>query len=88
MSEINRRSGFTVDDCNQQNGDYHLDSIKHALETVKSSGEPVRVHAVYIYHLQQGLAEFLRLVKYYGLSCKLDGTSDCYVVEKPGQAYK
>jgi hypothetical protein len=67
---------------------YHLNAIKNALKNVDLSGEPAEIGAVYINHLDNGLAEFTNLVSLYGLTCKWDKTTGRYVVEKPGRGYK
>jgi hypothetical protein len=67
---------------------YHLNAIKNALKNVDLSGEPAEIGAVYIDHLNHGLAEFTNLVSLYGLTSKLDKTTGRYVVEKSGRAYR
>ena len=67
---------------------YHLNAIKKELMRVQRSSEPARIGDVYIENLEHGLATFTKLVNEFGLTCKRDKTAMCYIVERPGRAYK
>ena len=88
MTTASARAWFTVSEINEWADKYHLNAIKKELKRVQRSSEPAEIGAVYIGHLAGGFAQFEGLVKDFGLSCKWDKTTDRYIVEKPGRAYK